>query len=112
MRLILASASPRRAELLQAAGYAFQIQAVDIDERIQPGESPGAYVQRLASEKSAAAVAAAGVEAARDALLVLGADTAVIVADEILGKPIDDEDAARMLRRLSGRVHRVLTGLS
>jgi septum formation protein len=108
--LILASASPRRAELLHAAGYAFEVFAVDVDESIRAGEPPSTYVQRLAAEKSAAAMAARGVQRA-DAI-VLGADTTVVVDDRILAKPADDADAARMLRRLSGRRHEVLTGIS
>lgn len=122
MRLVLASASPRRAELLRAAGYQFDTLAVDLDERVQPGETPVAYVARLAQEKSAAAFqrfAARAQQACRgperEALhdvVVLGADTAVIVDGEILGKPRDDEDGAAMLRKLSGRAHEVLTGIS
>jgi septum formation protein len=109
MRLILASASPRRAELLTAAGYSFAVHAVDIDERVQDGETPREYVQRLAREKAARAwelLNPAG------GSLVLGADTAVVVDDDILGKPRDASDAARMLRRLSGRPHEVMTGVS
>ena len=116
MRLILASASPRRAELLRSAGY-------DFDESIRPGELPSAYVRRLAAEKSAAAISGghtgpplhpdvgADPRVGPD-VIVLGADTAVVVDGEILGKPRDDEDAGRMLRRLSGRAHEVLTGVS
>ena len=114
MRLVLASASPRRAELLRAAGYEFETLVVDLDERVRLGEAPEAYVRRLAMEKSAAALrrllespAGAGPD-----LVVLGADTAVVVDGVILGKPIDDRDAASMLERLSGRSHRVLTGVS
>jgi septum formation protein len=122
MRLVLASASPRRAELLRAAGYTFDTLAVDLDERVNAGETPAAYVARLAREKSAAAMqrfAARAQQACRapdrDALhdvVVLGADTAVIVEGEILGKPRDERDGADMLRKLSGRVHEVLTGIS
>ena len=166
VRLILASASPRRAELLRSAGYDFEIHAVDIDERSKPGEPPAEYVERLAREKALRALgelsqkgpAEAGPHAptlsdgasgssrtgevpsmsdvasgfppppkatARlaeapsgreggsrtgDAVL-LGADTAVVVGEAILGKPHDAEDAARMLRRLSGRSHQVMTGV-
>jgi septum formation protein len=135
MRLILASASPRRAELLRSAGYTFDVVVADVDESIRPGESPSAYVRRLAADKSAAAMSritadlkvcttldirrvAADAEqevvrAFRPAdLVILGADTTVVVDDEILGKPLDEEDGARMLRRLSGRAHHVLTGVS
>lgn len=108
MRLILASASPRRAELLRAAGVDFEVATTDIDEARRPGETPSAYVRRLASEKSAAAM---NVARAPDAL-VLGADTAVVVDGDILGKPPDDEGGAAMLHRLSGRRHDVMTGIS
>lgn len=104
MRLILASASPRRAELLRAAGYEFEIIVADVDERARDGETPDIYVRRLAAEKSAAVQAA-------DAI-ILGADTTVVVDGEILGKPRDDDEAAAMLRRLAGRRHDVLTGVS
>lgn len=108
MRLILASASPRRAELLTAAGFSFEVRAADVDERVRPGEAPDDYVRRLAIEKAAAAQTGL----ATDGVLTIGADTAVIVDGEILGKPADRADAARMLRRLSGRAHAVLTGVS
>ena len=104
VRLILASASPRRAELLRAAGFVFDIMAVDIDERVRAGERPEDYVRRLAMEKSARG------PYERD--VVLAADTAVVVDGEILGKPADAEESRRMLELLSGREHRVLTGLS
>lgn len=104
MRLILASASPRRAELLRAAGFEFEIVATNVDESVRAGESPRQYVRRLAADKSAAAL--------RPDAIVLGADTTVVVDDEILAKPIDDADAAAMLRKLSGRTHDVLTGIS
>jgi septum formation protein len=114
MRLVLASASPRRAELLRSAGYEFETLLVDLDERVRPGESADTYVRRLAMEKSAAALgllvgspAGAGPD-----LVILGADTAVVVDGLILGKPSDDRDAAAMLERLSGRSHLVLTGVS
>jgi septum formation protein len=122
MRLVLASASPRRAELLRAAGFVFETLPVDIDERVIPGEAPRAYVRRLAMEKSAVAMAlvtrslvGAGEgfrEDGRDSVAVLGADTAVVIGGEILGKPRDDLDAEGMLRRLSGRRHEVTTGVS
>ncbi len=179
MRLVLASASPRRAELLRAAGFTFDTIVADVDEQVRPGESPSAYVRRLAAEKSAAVMAglkacatavsptpvsgapvsratvaekalraceqvtfnAETAEAAErkcpgifqralralrsnvallhrlfrpadDDVVVLGADTAVVLEGEILGKPRDDDDAAAMLRCLSGRRHEVLTGIS
>jgi septum formation protein len=105
VRLILASASPRRAELLRAAGYVFDIMAVDIDERVLAGERPEEYVRRLALEKSAVA-------GPHEGRVILAADTAVVVDGEILGKPADAGDSRKMLALLSGREHRVLTGLS
>ncbi len=108
MRLLLASASPRRADLLRAAGFDFDTLAVDVDERVRDGETPVACVQRLASAKSAAGlVAVRGVD-----VIVLGADTIVSVDGAILGKPLDDDDARRMMSLLSGRRHEVLTGVS
>ena len=112
VRLILASASPRRAELLRAAGFEFDVVAADVDESIRAGESPQAYVRRLAGEKSLAALAVLTRGATPADAIILGADTAVVVDGDILGKPRDDEDAAAMLRRLSGRRHDVLTGIS
>jgi septum formation protein len=113
MRLILASASPRRAELLVQAGYLFEIRAASIDERVRAGEAPADYVRRLAVEKSSA-IAASAVkdDIERAEALVLAADTAVVVDGEILGKPDDDAHAAAMLRKLAGRQHDVLTGVS
>jgi septum formation protein len=107
--LILASASPRRADLLAAAGYRFIVRPVEIDERPRDGEPPHGYVRRLAIEKSKAAQAGC---AARPEDIVLAADTSVVVDGEILGKPRDDVDARRMLSLLSGREHAVLTGLA
>jgi septum formation protein len=122
VRLILASASPRRAELLRAAGYAFEVVVADVDESIHPGEAPSAYVRRLAAEKSAAAQSgvARGFQprdggperAALHQPVILGADTAVVVDGDILGKPRDNDEAAAMLRRLSGTRHMVMTGVS
>ena len=115
MRLVLASASPRRAELLRAAGFEFEILAVDVDERVRPGEKPEDYVRRLATEKSARAMEILTEEGPAKAghdVRVLGADTAVVIDGDILGKPRDDQDAASMLRRLSGRAHAVVTGVS
>jgi septum formation protein len=108
MRLILASASPRRADLLRGAGYVFETIVTDVDEQQRPGETPSAYVRRLAAEKSAAALEVV----ARPDVIILGADTAVVVDGDVLGKPGDDAEAAAMLRRLSGRAHEVLTGIS
>lgn len=110
MRLILASASPRRVELLTAAGYRFEVQSADIDERVTPGEAAEDYVQRLAVEKARAVLERTNPQG--DDVLVIGADTTVVVDGQILGKPEDDEDSARMVRLLAGRPHRVLTGVS
>jgi septum formation protein len=111
VRLLLASASPRRAELLRAAGYEFETLAVDVDERVRAGEAPEEYVRRLAMEKSARAVDHVGIQASR-ASITLAADTAVIIDSTVLGKPGRDDEARRMLELLSGRQHRVLTGIS
>jgi len=105
--LILASASPRRAELLRAAGFDFDVIITHVDESVRPGETPRVYVRRLAAEKSAAALWSRPTDD-----VVLAADTTVVVDDEILAKPADDAEAAAMLRKLSGRRHDVLTGVS
>jgi len=113
MKLILASASPRRRELLAQAGYAFTVEAADVDETQRLGEDPAAYVLRLAEEKAQAVFARHRADDTPDApLIVLGADTCVVCEGEILGKPADGEDAKRMLRRLSDRTHWVLTGIA
>ena len=108
--LILASASPRRSELLTQAGFSFQVHPAHIPEDPNPGEDPIAYVVRLAREKAQAVfdLFSANPETAVD-LAVLGADTTVTLDNHILGKPEDPADAARMLRLLSGRTHRVIT---
>jgi len=106
MRLVLASGSPRRRELLTQAGYAFAVRAADVDESLRAGEAPREYVERLAREK---AMAVALVEAEA---VVLGADTTVVVDGAVLGKPVDAADAERMLRLLSGRTHQVMTGIA
>ncbi|MDR3741659.1 MAG: Maf family protein [Terracidiphilus sp.] len=106
--LILASASPRRRELLAQAGFTFTVQPADIPEDPVDGEDPLAYVVRLARQKAQAVYDAVGDRAA----VVLGADTTVTLDGHILGKPTDAEDAARMLRMLSGRTHRVITGVA
>jgi len=102
--LVLASRSPRRAELLTAAGIAYEIRVADIDETHRPGEGPIEYSLRLAREKAQAVEAAPGET-------VLGADTIVLLDGEIMGKPRDEQDAARMLTALSGRQHDVITGV-
>lgn len=106
--IILASASPRRAELLQAAGIEFRVQVADIDETRLAGETPYEYVARLATGK---AQAVASMPEFADAL-ILGADTTVVIDEEIAGKPVDAADAQRMLHRLSGQWHEVLTGVA
>ena len=105
MRLILASASPRRADLLRSAGIDFDVIHADVDESVLPGETPEQHVRRLADAKARAVLARVG------ARPVLGADTVVVVDGQILGKPRDDGDARRMLRLLSGRQHVVMTGV-
>jgi septum formation protein len=102
--LILASSSPRRAELLRAAGIDFTVRAAGVDETIGPNEPPRDYVVRLSREKARAVV--------RGDELALGADTTVVINGEIIGKPVDVEEAGRMLRALSGQWHEVLTGVT
>jgi septum formation protein len=99
--LVLASRSPRRREILQQAGIPFVVRPMDVDETPFAGEAPRAYVTRIAREKANAA----------DGEIVLSADTTVAIDGEILAKPVDDADARRMLRLLSGRRHEVLTGI-
>ncbi len=105
-KLILASGSPRRAEILTSVGWEFTKDSADIDETEFPGEKPEDYVQRLAREK-AETVAAKYSDA-----IVLGADTTVVIDSQILGKPADLTDAKRMLKTLSGNWHEVLTGVA
>jgi len=104
--IVLASASPRRAEILRVVGWPFEIFPVDVDESRFPGEDASTYIERLACKKA---------EAAGSRLpnkLVLGADTVVVIDDQILGKPNDHEDARRMLILLNGRWHEVRTGVA
>ncbi len=103
--LILASASPRRSELLRNAGIPFEVDAANVKEEPVAGEQPGDYAQRLARDKARAVLAR------HPDALVLGADTVVVVDDHLLEKPADAKDAARMLRLLSGRTHQVITGV-
>jgi septum formation protein len=105
--LVLASASPRRAELLTAAGYAFVVDPADVDESERTGETPENYVLRVAREK-ARTVAARRRDPGE---IVIGADTTVVARGEILAKPADESDAVRMLEALAGAVHDVLTGV-
>ncbi|HEY8034070.1 MAG TPA: Maf family protein [Methylobacter sp.] len=107
VQIILASASPRRKELLDQIKVAYRVHPVDLDETPLPNESPLDYVQRLAAEKSAACVAQMGAD-----LPVLAADTAVVLGDLIMGKPKDRDDALAMLRQLSGKMHRVYSAIS
>ncbi|HEY3171895.1 MAG TPA: Maf family protein [Thermoanaerobaculia bacterium] len=104
-RLLLASSSPRRAEILTALGIPFEVTSAEIDEMLVPGESGSEAARRFAREKAAAAAAR------HPDVWVLAADTLVLLDGAILGKPRDDSDAAEMLRRLSGREHRVVTAL-
>jgi septum formation protein len=127
--LVLASASPRRRELLTQAGFEFTVHPANIPEDPLPNEDPIAYVTRLAQQKAQAVFAqissqksAGGPRLASEtwesdalppqSVSVLGADTTVVVDNQILGKPESPEDAARMLRLLSGRTHRVITGIA
>jgi septum formation protein len=105
-RIVLASASPRRAELLRAAGIDFEVLPANVDETLSEGESPIDYVSRLAEAKARLAYEHDGTRT------VLAADTAVVVDAHILGKPLDEADATRMLRLLGGRAHEVLTAVS
>lgn len=105
MRLVLASQSPRRREILENAGLSFEVRLAGVPEEPLPGESPSAYVRRLARSKAEA------VDRAADEV-VLGADTVVVLDEHILEKPRDTDDAARMLRLLSGREHTVITGFA
>jgi septum formation protein len=129
-RLVLASASPRRRELLAQAGFVFDVIPAHIPEEPREGEDPEAYVMRLAREKARAVFDGQGAEkqgqrdrgtegqrdrgteGQRDGIVVLGADTTVTLDRHILEKPRDAEDAKRMLRMLSGKTHRVITGVA
>jgi septum formation protein len=106
VRFVLASASPRRRELVAAAGLECDVDGVDADESRLTDEPADAYVERLARLKASMGLAA------HPDRVVVGADTAVVVDDEILGKPTDEADAAHMLRTLSGRAHVVMTGVA
>jgi septum formation protein len=105
-KLVLASGSPRRAEILERAGWPHEIIVAGIDETLLPNEDAAEYVQRLARSK------AEKVAGGLDHGLVLGADTTVVVADQILGQPVDDADARRMLELLNAKWHDVLTGVA
>jgi septum formation protein len=103
-RVVLASQSPRRRELLALIGVEHEVRPADIDEKYLPGEKPRAHAERLAREKAAAL--------ASDDAAVIGSDTIVVVDGDVLGKPLDASDAARMLRRLAGRSHTVITAVA
>jgi septum formation protein len=105
-KLVLASSSPRRAEILERAGWPHEIMVAGIDETVLPGEQAAAYVQRLARTK------AETVARRLEQGLVLGADTTVVVENQILGQPVDEADARRMLDLLNARWHEVLTGVA
>jgi septum formation protein len=109
MKLILASASPRRAEILGAAGIPFEVRAAAVDESRLANELPEQMVERLAREK---ANAVAHVGNFSGPHIVLGADTVVVAGEEILGKPGNAAAAGQMLRKLQGREHRVITGFA
>lgn len=112
LKLILASASPRRAEILRNAGFDFEVAPANIDESRRSQEHAGDYVRRLAEEKARAAARKRPDGLAHDSAVVIGADTVVEIGGEILGKPSDANDARGMLRRLSDKTHEVHTGLA
>jgi len=109
--LVLASSSPRRKELLRAAGIAFTVQPTAIAERRRRGESPRRFALRMAEEKAAAVLAQLPERQVASLPAVLGADTVVVIGDRTLGKPRSEQEARAMLRLLSGRRHRVLTAV-
>ncbi len=102
--VVLASGSPRRAELLRSLGIAFDISPPDVDEHVRPGEGPRHYVRRVARAKASAAM--------REGALIVAADTIVVLHGTIIGKPIDRDDARTILRSLAGRTHTVSTGVA
>lgn len=108
-KIYLASTSPRRRELLAQLGVSFEVISQDVPETRAVGESPEQYVERLALEKASAGLAGLG---KTSTVLVLGSDTAVVVDDDVLGKPVDKAHAIEMLQRLSGRQHRVLSAVA
>ncbi len=108
MRLFLASQSPRRRQLLEQIGQSFEVITLDLPEVRTPNETPDAYVRRVAGEKARAGLRM--LQYKRDGI-VLGADTEVVLGDDVFGKPRDAVDAAAMLQRLSGRTHRVLSAV-
>jgi septum formation protein len=105
LRVVLASASPRRRELLTLIGIPHEVRPADVNEDIHEGEAPAVYAERLARAKASTA-------STEDDTLTIGSDTIVVIDDVVLGKPRDREDAARMLRTLSGRTHTVYTAVA
>lgn len=105
--LLLASNSPRRRQLLALGGWTFNVEVSNSDESILPNELPEVYVRRLAQAKARAVI-----ERAQPEQVIIGADTSVVIDGEILGKPLDADDARAMLRRLRGRTHQVYTGIA
>ena len=108
VRVVLASQSPRRRDLLALVGITHEVRPADVDESVRPGETPDAYVRRLAGEKARAVAGALGDPDAA----VVAADTTVVIDGEILGKPADAAEARAMVRRLAGRTHEVYTGMA
>ena len=105
--LILASNSPRRRQLLALGGWMFGLDIADVDETRLPAEAPADYVRRLAEAKARAVLSRA-----REEHIIIGADTTVVIDGDVLGKPVDGQDARQMLTRLRGRTHQVFTGIS
>lgn len=111
-KLLLASASPRRAEILRNAGFDFEIFPASVDESRSPREAAPLYVWRVAELKARTAMGRLRADSHKDCNAIVAADTVVAVEGDVLGKPISDDDARRMLRRLSGKWHDVFTGLA
>ncbi len=111
-KLLLASSSPRRAEILRNAGFDFAVVPAHVDETRRPNEHPADYVRRLAEEKARTVARQLAKDAASDSTLIIGADTVVVIDSEILGKPSSAANARETLRRLSGKTHEVYTGLT
>lgn len=111
-KLVLASASPRRAEILRNAGFDFEVSFASVDETRLPGETARAYVQRVAKLKVQTAMSRLRANGQKDFSAVVAADTVVVIAGQVLGKPRSEGDARQMLRRLSGKWHDVFTGLA
>jgi len=110
--LVLASTSPRRSQLLSSLGYTYTVEPAIIPEETREGESPEAYVQRLAAEKAHSVASRMKASVIKDDVVVLAADTAVVFEGQILGKPTDMQDANEMLQKLCNRIHQVYTGIA